>query len=79
MTAPVVFVDIKQGRSLLPRPQKWYWIAKSATNQKVLARSSERYTNRTDCIAAVRLLFSSAVVYQRESEKGTVVVRVAAP
>lgn len=74
----VVFVDIKQAPlSRIPgRPQRWYWIAKSAGNQKRLARSTERYTNRADCVAAVWLLFhSSTTVFQREVEYGNIELR----
>lgn len=78
MSAPVLYVDIKQAPlSKLPgRQQRWYWIAKSAGNQKRLARSSERYTNRGDCVNAVWLLFhASTTVFQREAEHGNLLLR----
>lgn len=80
---PVVYVDIKQAlSSIIPgrRQQRWHWVAKSAGNQRVLARSSERYTNRGDALYAVALLFSSAsTVYLREAEHGNQLLRQAAP
>lgn len=77
---PVIFVDIKQAPlSRLPgRPQRWYWVAKSAGNQKKLARSSERYTNRGDCLYVTAQLFGPATnVYLREAEHGNQTLRMA--
>jgi uncharacterized protein YegP (UPF0339 family) len=69
--APLVYVDIRRALlSRIPgRPQRWYWIARSADNQKKLARSTERYTNREDCVHAIKLLFAaSTTVYLRRRE-----------
>lgn len=58
--APVVFIDILRSKTLWPwrRPQRWYFVALSADNQKALARSSEMYTNREDAADAAWLAFS---------------------
>jgi uncharacterized protein YegP (UPF0339 family) len=77
----VIYVDVKKSSiaRVLRRPQPYYWIARSADNQKVLARSSERYTNYADVLHAIDLLFAAGTtVYRRESEKGNVPVRMAA-
>ena len=77
-----VYVDLKQAPlSKLPgRPQRWYWVARNAGNQKKLARSSERYTNRQDCLNAIRQLFGDATdVFLREAEKGNYPLRRALP
>lgn len=70
---PTVYVDLveaKFGR------QKWRWVARNAGNQKILARSSERYHNRQDCLDAIHQLFGEeTVVYKREGEKGNVLLR----
>lgn len=79
--APVIFVDIKQSPlSRLPgRQQRWHWTAKSAGNQRVLARSSEKYTNRDDCVHAIELLFAAtSTVFLREAEVGNRLLRQAA-
>ena len=76
----LVYVIVKQAPlSRLPfRPQRWYWVAKSGDNQKVLARSSERYTNYGDCLHAVHLLFGDGTsVYRRQAERGDVMLRLA--
>lgn len=76
----MIYVDLKKSRlaSALGRPQPWYWVARSAGNKKKLARSTERYTNYGDVLAAIDLLFSAGVtVYRREVEKGNVLLRLA--
>lgn len=68
---PVLFVDIKRAPlSRLPfRQQRWYWVCKSADNQRKLARSTERYTNRQDALDAIYLLFRpGTTVYLRRRE-----------
>lgn len=63
----VIYVDIIKAnpvRAALGRPQLWRWIAKNAGNQKKLAKGTERYTNRAECLAAVVELFADATVYQ---------------
>lgn len=86
MTA-TVFVDLiyvpePAARKLIPgrkRHQGWRWVAKNADNQKKLARSSERYTNRQDALDAVVQLFGTDTnVFKREAEKGNVTLRLAA-
>lgn len=75
----LVFVPESAARKLIPgrkRHQGWRWVAKNADNQRTLARSSERYTNREDCLAAVEQLFGPATtVFKREAEMGDVVLR----
>lgn len=56
--------------------QPWRWVAKNAANHKKLARSSERYFNREDALAAAEQLFSAATtVFKREAEMGNVLLR----
>lgn len=56
--------------------QPWRWVAKNAGNQKKLARSSERYFNREDALAAAEQVFSAATtVFKREAEMGNVLLR----
>lgn len=73
MSKPVVYIDLvkaKYGR------QKWRWVALNAGNQKILARSSERYFNRGDCLAAIEQLFGEgSIVYKREAEVGNQLLR----
>lgn len=74
----LVFVPEPLTRKLIParkRHQGWRWVARNADNQKVLARSSERYTNREDAFAAVRQLFVTGTVFKREAELGNVLLR----
>lgn len=84
MSAPVVYIDLIQvpepkARKLIPgrtRWQGWRWVARNAGNQKILARSSERYTNRQDALDAIVALFGSeTVVYKREAEMGNALLR----
>lgn len=80
----LVYVDIKQVKNLkhtiTGRPQPWHWVARSGQNWRVMARSSERYTNRQDCIDAATLLFGPEVtVYLRQQGQGNVVLRLAQP
>ena len=78
--APLLFVDIQQSKSRWPvkRPQRWYWVLKSADNNEPLAVSSENYTNKQDCIDAAFLVHSAgSTVYFRQSEHGNVLMRQA--
>lgn len=63
MTTPGLTVEIihtpRPRWSLKRRHQPWRWRARAA-NGKVLAVSSEAYTNRADCEAAIRLVFHVA-------------------
>lgn len=79
--SPLIYVDLVRSSSRLPlrRPQRWKWIARSADNGRVLATSSERYTNRRDVEHAVELLFGAdSNVYLREAEQGNRLLRLAA-
>jgi hypothetical protein len=75
----LIFVDIKRSRTRFPgRPQRWFWVALNGNNFRRLARSSENYTNRQDCLDALKQLFGSdANVYKREAEVGNVCLRLA--
>lgn len=55
------------------RYQGWRWVA-SAGNGEVMAKSSERYTNRADCVDAIRLLFGagSTVILHTDARLGEV-------
>lgn len=62
MSAPAVTITLIH----TPRPrlwrgkrhQPWRWIAR-ATNGRILAASSEAYTNRADAVEAIWLLFGT--------------------
>lgn len=77
----LVYIDLYQKRSLtrlLGRPQPWRWRALNGDNFRVLAVSSEAYTNRADALAAIEELFgTSSNVYRRESEQGNTELRLA--
>lgn len=77
MSQPVVFVDIYQGKSTSPkRPQAWRWRAFNEGNTKILAVSSEAYTNKGDCIDAIEQLFGAGTtVILRQHEKGNELLR----
>lgn len=56
--------------------QPWRWVARNAGNEEQMARSSERYFNRTDALDAIEQLFGSGTtVFKREAEHGNVVLR----
>lgn len=73
MNTPIILVDLVQagfGR------QRWRWVARNAGNQKILARSSERYTNESDCRKAIDQVFGPNVnVFLRQPERGNVALR----
>ena len=76
--ATLVYIDLKRSENRWPlkRPQRWSWVALSGDNFRVLARSSESYTNKGDCLDAVALLFGDGTnVFLRQSEKGNVALR----
>jgi hypothetical protein len=77
----LIFVPESAARKLIPgrkRHQGWRWVAKNADNRKVLARSSERYTNASDARMAIDQLFGpNTNVYLREPEHGNVPLRMA--
>lgn len=76
----LIYVDLKRSRTIFPgRPQRWYWVALNGNNFQPLARSSENYTNRQDCLDTVGQLFGAeSNVYLRETEKGNQMLRLAA-
>lgn len=77
---PLVYIVLYQSkpRKVFRRAQTWRWRALNAGNSRVLAVSSENYTNRDDCVAAVRQLFGSrSDVYLRQAETGNVMLRLA--
>lgn len=81
MSAPLIYVDVRQSKSRWPliRPQRWYWVALNGNNFHTLARSSEMYTSRYDCLDAVAQLFgTTSNVYLRQHEKGNAALRMAA-
>lgn len=76
----VIHVDLTRSARRWPRrrPQRWSWTAVSAGNGRTLARSSEYYTNRADCIAAIYQLFGAVSdVYLRQEQIGDVTLRTA--
>lgn len=87
-TPPLVFVDLYQtedatGLAKLlqrTRPQRWRWRALNGSNFRVLAVSSESYTNRSDAISAIYQLFGFGTnAYLRQHEVGDVPLRMANP
>ena len=76
----VIYVDLIRSTRRWPRrrPQRWSWTAVSGGNGRTLARSSESYTNRADCIAAIYQLFGAGSdVYLRQEQIGDVALRTA--
>lgn len=81
MSNSLIFVDLYQSRprKLLGRAQTWRWRALNGENFRVLAASSEAYTNEADAIAAIASLFGNASnVYLRQHEQGNQLLRLAA-
>ena len=69
MSGTILYIYIRESHavSLLGRKRKqpWYWVLRNSNN-KIMAVSSERYTNRQDCIDAAKLVNGSSVtVYLR--------------
>lgn len=80
MANALVFVDLYQSRprKLLGRAQTWRWRALNGNNRRVLAASSEAYTNQADALAAITELFGTASnVYLRQTEQGDQLLRLA--
>ncbi|MGV0042058.1 hypothetical protein [Mycobacterium colombiense] len=86
MTNPspdLVYVDLYQTaapmRVLRPRrAQRWRWRALNGNNSRVLAASSEAYTNRDDALAAINQLFgANSNVYLRSGVGGNQLLRLA--
>jgi len=78
----VLFIDIQETSSNTifkrARKQPFYWVAKNSGNGRVMAISSERYTNRQDCVDAARLIFGSEVnVYLRQENQPNQLLRYA--
>lgn len=83
MSGRTVYVDLHHR----PRPvgfhpalrwQPWSWVALDGGNHKRLAVSSEKYTNRQDCLDAIRELFGTdTTVHLREPGAETVLLRAA--
>jgi uncharacterized protein YegP (UPF0339 family) len=62
---------------LLGRPQRWRWTARNGDNHRVLAVSSENYTNRQDCIDAITQLFGTNTnAWLHEPEHGNQLLRL---
>lgn len=83
MPQPTVYVDLVQApqnplAKLSGRPQRWRWTALNGGNGRILAVSSEAYTNRNDCLAAIDQLFGTfSDVYLRSSQEGNQLLRLA--
>lgn len=76
----LIYVDLQKATSRWPlkRPQRWSWVARNGNNMRILARSSESYTNRQDCLDAITQLFGNeSNVYKRETEMGNQLLRLA--
>ena len=77
MSGTVLYVDIRESHAvnLLSRKRKqpWYWVLRNSNNNKVMAVSSERYTNRQDCVDAAKLVNGSSVtVYLRAGDAAAI-------
>lgn len=81
---PLIYVDLFQSAPnplarIAGRPQRWRWRAINGNNSRVLAASSEAYTNRGDALAAITQLFgSNSNVYLRSGNAGNQTLRSAA-
>lgn len=83
-TTPTIYIDLFQApKNLLAavtaRPQRWRFRAINGNNSRVLAISSEAYTNRADALAAINQLFGAGSnVYLRSGSGGNQLLRLAA-
>jgi hypothetical protein len=83
MSSSTVYVDLFQASvnplaRIAGRAQRWRWRALNGGNGRVLAVSSESYTNRGDCLAAIDQLFGAlSEVYLRSSNEGNQCLRLA--
>lgn len=84
-TAPTIYVDLYQSREsarsvramLRARPQRWRWRAINGDNGRVLAISSEAYTNEADAEHAIDTLFGAySDVYLRRDGQGNELLRL---
>ncbi len=79
----LIYVDLVQApvnalARLAGRPQRWRWTARNGGNGRVLAVSSENYTNRADAVSAITQLFgNSSNIYLRASQEGNQLLRLA--
>jgi hypothetical protein len=71
-----IIIQLRQSRSLFPigRPQRWTWRAVNSGNHRVLAKSSETYTNRADAESVATALFSEGERVTLVRPDGTSVV-----
>lgn len=78
---PGVFIDVYQAKANQigrRRGQRWRWRARAAGNNRILAVSSEAYTNRDDAIAGIGLLFGpNSDIYLRDGINPTTKIRTA--
>jgi uncharacterized protein YegP (UPF0339 family) len=70
--ATKLMVSIRESHSVNPlkraRKQPWYWVLINTANNRVMARSSESYTNYADCESAAKLVNGGTVdVYLRHA------------
>lgn len=79
----LILVDLYQTpvlKRLLGRPQRWRWRALNGNNFRVLAISSEAYTNESDCRDAIYALFGNrSDVYLRQAGIGNRPLRLVVP
>lgn len=79
---PLVYVDLFQAAAnplarLAGRPQRWRWRAINGNNQRVLAVSSEAYTNEVDALNAIDELFGSrSDVWLRQQGESNLLLRM---
>ena len=51
---------------------QWYWHVGSVGNGRILARSTDGYVNRSDCLHCISLVRANSIsarVYDRDTEK----------
>ncbi|OCB15114.1 DUF1508 domain-containing protein [Mycobacterium intracellulare] len=86
-SSPLIYVDLYQqdasatalARAVLKRtrPQRWRWRAINGDNGRVLAISSEAYTNEADAEHAIDTLFGAfSDVYLRRDGQGNELLRL---
>jgi len=75
---PSFRIDIRRNNSRWPtaRAQRWTWTVTNTGNNRVMGRSSETYTNESDCAdAAVALFGDGARVRLQRADGSSVIVR----
>lgn len=86
-SSPLIYVDLYQQEGPAtgwahvlrnrPRPQRWRWRAINGENGRVLAISSEAYTNEADAEHAIDTLFGEfSDVYLRRDGQGNELLRL---